>query len=303
MKPQTVLVTGASGFVGFSVCRAVIGLGIHVIGTWRKTAPTFQHLGLEWVRADFSSASLPELQPHDFDAVIHTAAAIPGGSLSAEDAATCNRSIDNSIFRLAAARRTPLVYASSSSIYGERRDVITLSEGAMVFPSNPYSRAKLESEQMGAETADRASTRFVALRICAPYGPGQKARTVMQSFVENALKRKPLQYLGTGSREQAFTFVSDVADAFVLALRAGTGCFNIAGHPAVTMKELALLVAEQAGAPTDLVQPAGQPDLQEGLTARFEVKRAGRELGWSPKVSLRDGISRCLAARRTEKVA
>lgn len=304
MTTQKILVTGASGFLGLAVCRALVDAGIQAIGTWHQMTPAYQHSRLEWVRIDLSAAAATlELHTLEFDTIIHLAAAIPARSVSAEDAANLNRVIDSLVFRAAASKGATVLYASGTSVYGELRDLMPVSEDAMVFPPSPYPRAKLESERLGTEISDRAGTRFVALRICAPYGPGQKTRTVIQMFVENALEEIPLQYFGSGTREQAFTFVSDVADAFVLASHAGSGCYNIAGYPAVKMRELALLVAEQAGVSSELVRPADRSDPQDGFTARFDVSRAARELGWSPKVSLRDGISRCIAARRAEQAA
>ena len=304
MTAQQVLVSGASGFVGRAVTRALIDVGAQVLGTWYRTAPDFQHPRLRWIRADLSSPStVPECRHMDFDAVVHLAAEIPTASMSADRAAAQNRSVDERVFRLAAERRVPLVYASSSSVYGEQIGSALLSEDGPTIPTNPYSRAKLESERLGADIADGAGTRFVALRICAPYGPGQKTRTVVQIFVDSALGNRPLEYFGNGSREQAFTFVSDIASAFVHALHAGNGSYNIAGAPPIQMKNLALLVAELSGISGNLVRPAGRPDPQEGFAARLSIARAARDLQWSQRVSLREGLMRCISSRRAESFA
>ena len=165
-------------------------------------------------------------------------------------------------------------------------------------PDNPYARAKLESEIAGAEQAQRHGTAFTALRLCAPYGPGQIARTVVSVFVEAALQGAPLQYYGRGTREQCFTFVADVARAFALALEAPPGTYNVAGESPVTMKKLGYLVAEVCGVPNKLVRPSGHPDPQEGVRARFDCGLAKRSLGWVPAVSLRDGLARHVAEHR-----
>jgi nucleoside-diphosphate-sugar epimerase len=301
MTARKVLVTGASGFLGIAVCRALTNAGSRVLAMWNRLPPALKHSRIEWVQADLSgSGPPPKLRRLAFDSVIHLAAVLPVAPITAEDAARVNRRIDDGAFRIAASRGATVIYASGTSVYGDLRDVTPVFEDMIPNPSNPYLRAKLAGEQLGADVVCAAGGRFVSLRVCAPYGPGQATQTVVQLFVERALTGEPLRYYGSGSREQAFTFVSDAAAAFLLALDAGNGCYNIAGGPPVSMKELAELIADLAGRPAGLVQAAGQPDPQEGVRARFNTGRAARELTWTPKVSLREGITRCLGARRSK---
>jgi nucleoside-diphosphate-sugar epimerase len=239
----------------------------------------------------------------EFGAVIHLAALLPSAATSTEEAARLNRHIDDRVFRWAAARAASVIYASGTSVYGDLRGEALVDERASVSPLDPYLQAKADGERSGADIVHKGGGRFVALRICAPYGPRQTARTVLQVFVERALASEPLLYYGTGLREQAFTFASDAAAACLLALEAGDGCFNIAGSPAITMKDLATMVARLAGKPAHFVRAAGRPDPQEGRRARFDTRRAARELGWTPKVPLRDGLLLCLQARRPEALA
>lgn len=298
MSNGTVVVTGATGFLGRAVCRAVADTGRPVLAVWHHRVPDSSHPGIRWIQADLSSGNLGDMLAEDFEAVLHLAAVLPSAHASSTEAARRNRRIDEAVFDLAAERRAAVIYASGTSVYGALRDSRAADEDAVPGPVDPYPRAKLESERAGARLLRAAGGRFVALRLCAPYGPGQSSRTVMQIFIEAALNGAPLRYFGDGSREQAFTYVSDAAAAFVLALSAGDGCYNIAGAPPVTMKSLALLVAEVAGIPASRVIADGRPDPQDGLRARFATARAARELGWSPLVPLREGIARCLAARR-----
>src|SRR5690349_12622399 len=259
MTIQNILVTGASGFLGLAVCRALSNIDVQVSAIWHGTEPDLQHLRLQWLRADLAASFPSGIQRAKFDAVIHLAAVIPSRNIGLEDAAFQNRKIDERVFHFAADRRLTVIYASGTSVYGDSSGRESVSEQARCSPSNPYACAKLDGERSGAEMAERSGSRFVALRVCAPYGPGQKARTVMQAFIDNASGNRALEYFGSGTREQAFTYVSDAANAFVLALRSGGGCYNIAGEAPVTMKNLALLVADQAGISRERVRPAGQP--------------------------------------------
>lgn len=302
--PRTVLVTGALGFLGRAVCRALVDAGNQVLATWHRQAPALDHPAIRWIRADLTAADpLSGEGGVEFACVMHLAAVLPTGTVTPEDAARVNRRIDETVFRIAAVRRATVVYASGTSVYGELRGDASVAEDATATPIDPYPMAKLAGERSGAEIVGAAGGRFVSLRVCAPYGPEQAARTVLQVFIERALKAESVSYYGSGSREQSFTFVTDATAAFLLALDTGEGCYNIAGGPPVTMKELAFIVAELARAPARLVQAAGSPDPQEGLRARFDTRRAARELGWVQRVALREGIARCLAARRSGALA
>lgn len=304
MTARPVLVTGASGFLGRAVCRALADAGHPILAVRNRREAALQHPAVRWIRMDLTAADPLRGADHaEFGAIAHLAAMLPSGTVTAEEAARVNRHIDDCIFQMAAARGATVVYASGTSVYGETRTDAPVDENAAPAPLGPYPLAKLEGERAGAKTVRSGGGRFVALRVCAPYGPGQTARTVIQLFVERALAAEPLLYYGTGSREQAFTFVNDAAAAFLLALGTGDGCYNIAGGPVITMKELAVMVADLSGMPARLVQASSRPDPEEGLRARFDTGRAARELRWVPRVSLRDGLLLCLRARQSGATA
>ena len=130
------------------------------------------------------------------------------------------------------------------------------------------------------------------MRICAPYGPRQKTRTVLRIFIECAQNGSPLMYHGSGLREQDFVQVEDVAAAILSAIRhpAANGIFNIAGGSPISMKDLAHLVARTVGNPLAKVCASGCPDHQENYRARFSLKRAEELLGWKPTIKLEQGI-------------
>jgi nucleoside-diphosphate-sugar epimerase len=113
---------------------------------------------------------------------------------------------------------------------------------------------------------------------------------VARIFLQRALQGEDLSYHGSGSRMQDFVYVDDVAEAALDGLRAGrSGVFNVASGEPVTMKELAELVTELV-APEVRVVGSGQPDPQEGQTARYSIDAARRVLGWAPATALRRGL-------------
>jgi UDP-glucose 4-epimerase len=143
---------------------------------------------------------------------------------------------------------------------------------------------------------------FTALRLCAPYGPRQSESRVMMVFIQRALRQQPLLYFGSGGREQGFVHVGDIARACVQGLESGAGgVFNISGS-AVSMKSLALQVAQETGLPPSSVQAAGKPDANEDERGRFSTLAAEAALGWAPRITLAEGLRECIQACR-ESVA
>jgi nucleoside-diphosphate-sugar epimerase len=141
--------------------------------------------------------------------------------------------------------------------------------------------------------------RATILRISAPYGPGQRNRTVLRIFIERAISSMDLLYFGTGDRTQDFTSATDVAQAVICSIRRKRGgVFNIAGGNPISMKELAKLVVKCVSGCRSKIVPAGVPDSQESYRADFEILKAKRELGWAPQISLTEGVKQWIGFLR-----
>jgi UDP-glucose 4-epimerase len=289
MNGGPILVTGASGLVGGAVLRALAGAGRSAIGLSRSGVPA--GAGVVPLRQDLASAgaraalaSLPDLS-----AVVHCAAAIPTGfdGDSAEQAAAINARMDATVIDFCAERQLRLVYCSSVSVYG----MVTsgpVSESAPLAPRGPYAEAKLGSERkIGRTVASHAN-----LRLCAPYGPGQKSRTVLRIFVEQARAGGVLRYHGSGAREQDFLNASDAARALLLAADQSdrSGTFNVCTGQSISMKDLAELVIREVGVPGARTSASELPDPEESYRGRFDNSLAERRLGWRPRISLAEGV-------------
>jgi UDP-glucose 4-epimerase len=294
---SAILVTGGAGLIGAAVCRGLRDRGHRVIATFSETPAPDLGPGIEWRRCDLRSARA--LNEVEADAVAHCAAVLPATFDCAEEAARTNRAIDETVFGWVAGARAALVYASGASLYGDAEPEAAegFTEAAPLVPEGPYLAEKVWAEARGRELAARVGSRFTSLRINAPYGPGQRAQTVMMRFIADARAGKALRYYGEGTREQDFTYVEDVAAGFEAALDGPGGVFNISAGQPVNMRDLATLVAELTGLDQRLVGPAGVPDPQEGRRARFDTSAARQVLGWRAHTPLREGILRCLTGR------
>ena len=227
------------------------------------------------------------------DAIVHFAAGVPAQHLGpeAERVAEVNRRIDFSVLRVSKRLRARMIYASSVSVYGKPSDV-AVDEQSATNPSGPYAWEKLETEAEGEELFEEERAGFIGLRIAAPYGPGQNKRTVLRIFVENALQGLPLLYHGSGSRQQDFIHSRDVAESVICALERGShGIYNVASGNPIEMKRLAELVVSCVPRSRSEVASSGQPDPQEGAKAGYCIEKIQTELGWTPQVTLAEGIS------------
>lgn len=299
MTEGAVLVTGSSGLIGGALVRRLLDEGYTVLATTQSEARAIAHPKLSWLSWDLVAEKPPRIG-HTLGAILHAAAEIPSVHRDSESAARANRVIDGRLLDLMERHRVPLVYASSVSVYGRSASSEYLSETARVSPIGAYSEEKVWAESAGLELAERIGITFIALRICAPYGPTQRHRTVLRLFVERIVSGVPIFYHGSGTREQSFTHARDIARAFVLALRRkpGTGVFNIASGAPVTMKQLAYLVADLAGADPSLVRCGETADPQEGARARFNIDAARRCLSWHPEIPLSTGVLEWIATAR-----
>ena len=295
---QTVLVTGGAGFIGEAVCRGLLALGANVTATWFATPSPLRHPRLSWTRVDLTVKNALSAVGR-FDAVVHLAARVPGPHDSAESSLV-NHAIDSCVLAFVQERPTKLVYASSMGVYGPRYDNLDarVAEESGLAPDSPYAEEKVWAEHQGLALAGDPLAGFTALRISAPFGPGQRTRTVLSIFLAAAWEGSALRYHGSGEREQDFIYVDDVSRACVMAITGPSGVFNIASGRQVSMRSLALLVASIAGLDPALVQPSGVADPQEGRTARVSVKAAATQLDWHAEVGLSEGVSRTMDAYR-----
>jgi nucleoside-diphosphate-sugar epimerase len=233
-----------------------------------------------------------------FNAAFHLAAIVPTSfdSTEAEASFLTNVIMTQNVLSLAIRDGATFIYASSTSVYGINRN-IPLTEDMLPRPDNLYSLAKYVGEGLCEVAHIRHGLAAMALRICAPYGPQQTARTVVNIFLRSALRSQDLALYGTGERVQDFTYVSDVTQAFWLAYeKRGCGVCNIASGQPVTMRELAETVLSVVpNTRSEIIFP-GQPDPQESYRGVFAIEKAKRELGYEPRTTLAEGLRACLTA-------
>lgn len=211
------------------------------------------------------------------------------------------------IFRQAAdAGVEKVVLASSSSIYGQA-DAFPTVEGHHPYNDTTlYGAGKLANEAMLRACADMYGLRFTALRPFNVYGPRMDIHgaytEVMVRWLERIEAGESPIIFGDGSQSMDFTFVDDVADAFVLAAgsdAANGHAFNVGTGVSTSLRALAELMLRTMG--SDLAidfQPAAAAAAVERRQA--DIGQAQRFLGYSPMVDLADGVARLVDWWRAE---
>lgn len=293
-KNKKVVVTGGAGFIGSHVVEALIkeGAEVHIIdnlsgGKAEKVnkAATFHNKDirkLEEIKSIFEGATY----------VFHLAA-LPRVQYSIENPIeTFGVNVNGILNVLEASRQakvTRLVYSASSSAYGDQ-DIMPLVETMPTHPMSPYALHKYEGELWCRLYSDVYSFGTVALRYFNVYGPGIDPSGSYPLAIANFLKQrsegKPLTVTGDGKQTRDFTHVRDVVRANLLAAtgeKVGKGeVINIGAGRNVSMQK----VAELIGGEVQHIAPRLEP--KDTLADNSLAKKL---LGWTPTVSLEEGIA------------
>jgi len=312
------LVTGAAGFVGSQLAEALVDAGHEVVGVDCFT-PYYDRAAKEanvealrrsgafrLVEADLRDADLGRLLD-GVDVVFHQAAQ-PGVRLSWSDGFptydSCNVLATQRLLEAAVgAGVRRLVYASSSSVYGDA-DRFPVVETDLPHPHSPYGVTKLAGEHLCGLYAANHGLSTVSLRYFTVYGPRQRPDMAFHRLIEGALEGRPFPLYGDGSHVRDFTFVADVVRANLLAadaeVAAGT-VVNVCAGGATALCEVIEAVGAAVGSPVPVERHPEQPG---------DVRRTGgsgdaarRLLGWEPQTTLADGIAAQVAWHRSRRTA
>jgi UDP-glucose 4-epimerase len=181
------------------------------------------------------------------------------------------------------------IYASSSSVYGMVKS-LPFDEDHPTNPVSPYGVSKLMAEHYCRVFSDLYGLPSVALRYFTVYGPGMRPDLAIHIFTRQALRNKPITIYGTGNRTRDFTYIDDIVEANMITLTKGNGVYNIGGGHRLSIKELAEKIIEITGSSSIIqYQDAKKGDAEHTFA---NIAKAQRDLGWKPKISLDQGLTR-----------
>ncbi|MGA9749300.1 MAG: NAD-dependent epimerase/dehydratase family protein [Nocardioides sp.] len=304
------VVTGAAGFIGSHLCAHLLDQGDEVLGIdcltdyydprrkERNLTRLRDRAGFVECRLDLVTAPLDML--FERAEVVYHLAGQPGvrGSWGEDFAPYLARNIHATQRVLEAAKNASLykvVYASSSSVYGDAESYPTL-EAMTPRPVSPYGVSKLAAEHLCELYRSTSGVPTASLRLFTVYGPRQRPDMAFTRLVESALKGDPFLLYGDGSQSRDFTYVHDVVSAMrKAALAPWTGVANIGGGSRTTMLEVVQKVQDLVG-PINLVHLPSQRGDVKHTAADTTVALEG--FGYSPQTTLDEGLASMVDAAR-----
>jgi UDP-glucuronate 4-epimerase len=194
------------------------------------------------------------------------------------------------LFEAAARRGVRVVYASSSSIYGDAESYPT-REDAEPRPIAPYGVTKLCVEHLAYAHGRTTGLDAVGIRYFTVYGPRQRPDMAFTPMLEALGSGGTFRLFGDGSVSRSFTYVADAVAGTIAALERGAAgeLYNVGGGEESTMAD-AIMLAEQIAGRKLAVERHGEAAGDVRRT-RADVSKASRDLGWGPTTSLADGLA------------
>lgn len=286
-------VTGAAGFIGSHLADALAAAGHDVVGIdcfsdyYDPQLKEENVRGLEVLRLDLAE---DVLDLSGFDGVFHLAAQ-PGvrsfGDVFPEYVRN-NVLASQRLYEAAVESGARVVYASSSSVYGEAERFPT-PEDAEPRPISPYGITKLAGEHLARAYVRSFGLDVVVLRYFNAFGPRQRPDMAFTRMAFALAEGRPFDLYGDGGQTRGWTYVADVVAASLLAMAGGDGTYNVGGGVEASMRDAIEILERVSGRKLELRE--GLPVPGDQRRTRADTTRIREQLGWQPEVSLDDGLS------------
>jgi UDP-glucuronate 4-epimerase len=314
MSPP-VIVTGAAGFIGMHVAERLLARGERVIGVddfnpyydpalkAARAARLGANPDFRMVRLDIAEAEAFESLVRESGAVriVHLAAQA-GVRYSIENPFAYERSnLAGHLSVMEACRRQPgfehLVYASSSSVYGDRPQggAGFCEDDAAAEPVSLYAATKRACELMSFSYAKLYGFPQTGLRFFTVYGPWGRPDMAYFSFTQKILAGEPIEVFGQGQMARDFTYIDDIVDGVIGALdrppeRGDNRILNIGDSAPVGLMEMIAVLEDALGRKAEkLFRPMQPGDVTQTYA---DISRLRALTGYQPKVSLAQGLPR-----------
>lgn len=296
----TAIVTGGAGFIGSHLVDALLAenISVRVIDNYSTGRPeNLAHVAgqVELVEADFAKSGSWQKLFQDTDWVFHLGALADIVPSIQRPTDYFQANVDGTFNVLEAAKNAGVkrfVYAASSSCYGIP-DKYPTSEDADISPQYPYALTKRLGEELVMHWAQLYNLPAIALRLFNVYGPRSRTSgtygAVLGVFLAQKLANKPFTVVGDGTQTRDFTYVTDVANAFLTAAQSSVceEIFNVGSGETVSVNRLVELLG---GEVTYIPKRPGEPDCTYA-----DIAKIRHDLKWQPKVSIKQGVENVLA--------
>jgi nucleoside-diphosphate-sugar epimerase len=311
------LLTGAAGFIAARVAEALLHEGHEVVGLdnlneaydrrvkdWRLAR--LQGIrGFDFRRVDISDREALEAAWGDepYQAVLNLAARAGVRQSIRDPWVYVSTNVVGTLNLLELCRRTStakFLLASSSSVYGGSAPLPTPETADSDHPLQPYAATKKAAEALAHSYHHLHGLDVTVVRYFTVYGPAGRPDMSMFRFCQWIAEGRPVRVNGDGEQSRGYTYIDDIAHGTVAALRPlGFEVVNLGGHEIITINELIRMMEARLGRKADVrYGPAHPADVAANWA---NVEKAGRLLGWEPRVGLREGVARLVEWYQAER--
>ena len=288
-RNKSVLVTGASGFLGSHLVASLLHEGSKVSVISRKPVP-----GCQSFLIDISSKSGLERIQSSYEIIFHLAAmtSVPLCNKYPDKAVSAN--VDGTANMLDLAFRSGakcFVFASSCSVYSFSPGPIP--ESGQTSPITVYGQTKLMAEKLCLQYANRFSVSIP--RLFNVYGPGQQ-NDVTAIFMEHALKNRPITVEGDGTQKRDFLYITDAVQALLL-MGQYSGLVNFGSGIGTGILSLAEKIISSCSSSSKILHSKGRQEEGDLVSSNS----LALSLGWNPSVSLDRGLNQMLSSFKSRE--
>jgi UDP-glucuronate 4-epimerase len=304
---KRILVTGAAGFIGSSLCDALLERGDTLLGLdnfndyyapaikHRNLAGAQEHENFTLVEGDITDEGTVRKAFDDFqpEVVVHLAARA-GVRPSLADPALYNRvnvmGSQNILEACRTADLSHLVFASTSSVYGGSTDVPFSEDNPVMKPISPYAATKRANELMAHVYSHVHGLNVSLMRFFTVYGPRQRPDMAIHKFTRMIDAGDPIPMFGDGSTARDYTYIDDIVHGLIQAVDRPFRyeIFNLGEHHTTTLRELITLIEKHVGKEAVIDQQPMQPG---DVTITFaDIDKARTLLDYDPQTDMDTGI-------------
>lgn len=313
--PHHVLITGVAGFIGSTLAQRLLDDGHMVTGldSFREPYPRarkeqnvaslLERPGFRLVRGDIRDVTALDsaMQPTPLTAVVHLAAlaGVRASLLRPHEYTDVN--VTGTTRVLEAMRRhgvKRLVFASSSSVYGARRDPPFREDDNVDLAASPYAATKRAGEQLCATWHYLYGIESTCLRFFTVYGPRQRPDMAIHKFVRCIEEGRPVPMFGRGETMRDYTYVDDIVAGMAAAIERPLGhrVLNLGSGRAIKLSHLVAAIGAAMERPVVIEHLPPQAGDVPLTTA--DISQARQALDYSPVVDLKEGLRRFVRWRR-----
>ena len=303
------VITGGAGFIGSHIAKQLVNTGHNVtildnLSNGKKKNLTTIMDKIKFVNGDIRDFNLLKNTLKNTDGVFHQAAlaSVQESFVKEQEYRDVNVGGTENILKLAKEFNFKVVYASSSSIYGNP-EKIPIKESNQKNPINPYAITKLDDESLAIKYA-QMGVRVIGLRYFNVFGKGQSKEYagVLKLFLEKIRDGLPPKINGDGLQFRDFVYVEDVVNANIMSMDSNINheFFNVGTNTSITILDLAKSIIKSSGLDIEpIFGPALEGDVQKTIANIDLIKD---KIGWKPTVFLEKWIEDIISMKKFDEI-